>query len=324
MTRTSIKRLIWALALSLLVHLILTFGPDLSPPEPHPDKIFEASLESLPKSPPRPPPSARKAINKSIKPAPRHPPAPVPDIPDTAPDPEPSASSAPVEAAATEATQEISIPLPELAEIRYTLYKGQDGFPAGKAEHTWNREGTHYTITHIAEASGIVSLFYSGRHVQISQGEITANGMQPESYKVQRGQGADKTDLASFDWQAKQLTFGSGDDTRTVHLPDGTQDLLSFLYQLAFAVPEAGSSTALHITNGRKLDNYGYQALEEEMLDTRLGPIKALHIEKHHLDGEENTEVWLATEYHYLPVKIRHTDKHGSVVEQTATAINIK
>jgi hypothetical protein len=245
--------------------------------------------------------------------------APIPEQASAATQEEPS-PPAPPESIITE---EAPITLPEHAEIRYTLYKGQDGFPVGKAVHTWKREGKSYSITQIAEASGIVSLFYSGRHVQISQGVITASGMQPDSYWVQRGQHADKTDSAKFDWSDRQLTFGTGSDTRTVRLPDGTQDLLSFLYQLAFAPPLEGS-TRLHITTGRKLGNYGYESRGEETLETPIGPIKTLRIAQLRQEGEENTEIWLATEYHYLPLKIRFTDKQGSVMEQTAAAIDIK
>lgn len=228
------------------------------------------------------------------------------------------------EPAAIESSAAEAIPLPELAEIRYTLYKGRDGFQVGKVQQTWKRDGTSYTIDQVAEASGIASLFVSGRHVQISQGEITPEGLKPSSYWVQRGQRADKTDTARFDWENMRLTLGTAGDTRSVILPDGTQDLLSFLYQLALSPPQQGESTRLHITTGRKLDSYGYQSLGEETLDTGLGPIKALHVGQTRREGEENTEIWLATEYHYLPVKIRFTDKQGGVMEQTATAIKVQ
>jgi hypothetical protein len=326
-TPSTVKRFFWALALSLLVHLIATFGPGITLPEYQPDPVITATIRPLPALPPvaktpkprpkpapqrRPEPVAAGAPPEPAvaeTPAPEQPPAVIQEIP--APPPESESAGAP------------PIDLPEHAEIRYTLNKGQDGFSVGLAVHTWKREGTHYSITQIAEASGIVSLFYSGRHVQISQGVITAHGMQPDSYWVQRGQSAEKTDTAKFDWINRQLTFGTSGNTRTANLPDGTQDLLSFLYQLAFAPPREGS-TRLHITTGRKLGSYGYRSMGEENLETPLGPIKALHIAQVRQDGEENTEIWLATEYHYLPLKIRFTDKQGSVTEQTATALDIR
>lgn len=329
--RITLKRFAWTLGLSLLIHLALTFGPAISLPELQPEPIvLEASIRHV--APPPPAPRVAKARKPPRKRAPPPAPPPVPiveapppiaaPIKDVKPAPEILPEAPPTET--SEAPTVKPIPLPELAEISYTLYKGKDGFEVGKAQHTWKRDGSHYAIDQVAEASGLVSLFYSGRHVQISHGEITAQGLKPSSYWVQRGQHADKTDSAQFDWKSTRLTFGTAGDTRSAALPDDTQDLLSFLYQLAFAPPQPGESTRLHITTGRKLDSYGYAALGEETLDTAFGTLNVLHIGQTQRQGEENTEIWLATEYHYLPVKIRFTDKQGGVMEQTATAIKVQ
>lgn len=212
--------------------------------------------------------------------------------------------------------------LPKAVEIRYTLYKGRNGLAVGQTLHSWKLEGKQYTINNTMEATGLFTLFASGKHIQVSQGEVTAQGLKPASYQVQRGQ-ADRTDNALFDWQAMSLTLGAAGETRTVRLPEKTQDLLSFLYQLAFAPPQGGA-TELYITNGRKLDRYGYVPNGEETLETPMGPLKTLRISKVHNPGEEGTEIWLATEYHYLPVKIRHIDKSGDSAEQVATAIHLQ
>lgn len=329
--RRTAHRFAWALGLSALLHLILTVGPTIPVPVYRPTPVLEASLAPLPppsppSAKPRPPPhrhpssSARRPSrpapvappHPSAPMAPPAPPAPV-EVEETPPPPKPSPA---------EAEQLPEIPLPERADIRYEIYKGRDGFPVGRATHTWKRSGTHYTITHVAEASGIVSLFYSGRHVQISSGEITPQGLRPDSYWVERGQSADKTDAARFDWDAMRLTLVSAGNSRMVELAPGTQDLLSLSYQLAFS-PHLEGGTRIHVTNGRKLESYGYRAAGEDVLETPAGQIKALHIEKVHRQGEENTEIWLATEYHYIPVKIRQTDKQGDVFEETAVAIDI-
>lgn len=319
--RSTAKRFAWTLVLSLLLHVVAVFGPAIQLPEYRPSPVLEATLTQAP-SPSLPVPQPRR--KRVSQPAPPHA---IPEPGDEAPPPpvpeevEPPA----VELVAVTETPvaESAIPLPEHAEIRYTLYKGRNGLAVGKVEHSWKRDGRRYSINQVAEASGIFSFFVSGRHVQISQGEITPQGLKPTSYWVQRGQRADKTDSAHFDWSGGKITFGTAGETRTVDLPARTQDLLSFLYQLSFSPPQGGS-TELHVTTGRKLGSYGYQTLGEENLETPMGEIHALHISQGRGEDEENTEIWLATEYHYLPVKIRFTDKQGSVMEQTVTAIKVQ
>lgn len=318
--RATAKRFAWALVLSLLLHGAAVFGPAIQLPEYRPSPVLEATLIQTPA--PAPPPAAPRPKRN---PAPRPvPPSAMPEADAPAPPtPEESAPPSVEPLAATEPAAEAPIPLPELAEISYTLYKGRNGLAVGKVEHSWKRDGKYYSINQVAEASGIFSFFVSGRHVQISQGEITPQGLRPSSYWVQRGQSADKTDSAQFDWPGGKITFGTTGSTRTVDLPARTQDLLSFLYQLSFSPPQGGS-TELHVTTGRKLGSYGYQTLGEETLETPMGEIHALRIGQGRGEGEENTEIWLATEYHYLPVKIRFTDKQGSVMEQTVTAIKVQ
>jgi hypothetical protein len=51
-----------------------------------------------------------------------------------------------------------------------------------------------------------------------------------------------------------------------------------------------------------------------------LGELKTIHLLKGSTD-EDKTEIWLATDYQYLPVKIRKTEKDGTVIEQVAIKI---
>lgn len=309
----------WALGLSVLVHLAAVFGPhlqlprDIPPPEP-----IQARLE-LPPPPPKP-----------VKPAPKPHPKPRPKPAVTPPKAETSLTpdKPPAETAPPAAKAEPAKPpfdptkyLPRKAEIRYTLYKGGNGLAVGVAEHTVELTGQRYSVSSVTEASGLFSLFVSGRLVQISQGKITDSGLKPDSFWVQRGQKAETTESAQFDWDNMQLTLNSGDGSRTVALQPGTQDMLSFLYQFAFD-PPTGKEVKLILTNGRKLDRYGYDVVGEETLDLPSGSVKALHLSKQHGPNEDGTEIWLNLDNHYLPVKIRQLDKSGDIsAEQIVTGI---
>lgn len=323
-----LRKLLWVLAFSLAVHLALLFGPRFSLAlRPDAPPVLEARLA--------PAPPARPEPVKPAKPRPERPrPLPLP-VAETAAFPA-EAAATPDATAQTQAP-EAAIPLPAApvepapppaapsmprrVAIKFTVYKGLDGFNVGRAEQSWQLDGEHYTISSVAEATGVFSLFASGKHVQVSRGDVGSDGLRPSSYRVERGQGADKTDTARFDWGAMTLALASGSDKRTLKLPEGTQDLLSFIYQLAFAPPQH-SVVQLTITNGRKLDSYAYWVVEEA-LDTPMGRLKTLHLGKQREEGEKDTEVWLAADYHYLPVKISQVDKDGDGLVLLANEIAI-
>ncbi len=332
----SFRRLLGALAVSLAAHLgLLASVPSPVTQRPAPVMI-EARLEqaaspppvALPQPKPRPRPRARQ----------EPPPAP-PDVPigtgqvaepvlmPEAPQPEaePAAPEVPPAALPAEPVpepepQQVAVPaLPERAQLRYVLFKGSDGLNVGNVIQVWQSDGQHYTLTSSAEASGLFTLFMSGKHEQVSRGKIVAGGLQPESYLLQRGS-ADRRDEARFDWAAQTLHMTSRGQQSTVPLAPGTLDLLSFTWQFAFSLPETGEVPVV-LTNGRKLSHYRYTLLAEEVLDTPLGKLKTVHLSKLRQPGEEGTEIWLGMDYHYLPVKIRQIDKKGDTAEQVITEI---
>lgn len=326
-----VKKLLWVLGLSLAAHLAVLLGPHFSlPVNLVPPPVLEAKLSPLPPPPARlatpKPPRAAKPKPSPAKdiPAPPLEAAPAPDV---QPDAAPALAETPPPAVEPEPAMELEPAalappaMPQRVTTRFTLFKGLNGLRVGRAEQVWKLDGERYTISSVAEASGLFSLFASGKYIQESRGEITPAGLQPSSYRVERGQSADKTDTAEFDWNAMTLTLASGGGKKTLKLPEGTQDLLSFMYQLAFAPPQS-SFVKLQVTNGRKLDSYAYWVVEEA-LETPMGVLNTLHLGKHREAGEKDTEVWLAADYHYLPVKISQLDKDGDGLVLLANEIAI-
>lgn len=325
-----VKKLLWVLGLSLAAHLALLLGPHFSlPVNLAPAPLLEARLSPLP--PPArlatpKPPRAAKPKPSSVKKIPV-PPVEAAPAPEVQPDAAPSLAETPPPAVmpepAVEPEPDAPAPpaMPQQVTTRFTLFKGLNGLRVGRAEQVWKLDGEHYTISSVAEASGLFSLFASGKFVQESQGEVTAAGLKPSNYRVERGQNAGKTDTAEFDWNAMTLTLASGGGKQTLQLPEGTQDLLSFMYQLAFAPPQS-SAVQMQVTNGRKLDSYAYWVVEEA-LETPMGVLNTLHLGKQREEGEKDTEVWLAVDYHYLPVKISQIDKDGDGLVLLANEIAI-
>jgi hypothetical protein len=104
-----------------------------------------------------------------------------------------------------------------------------------------------------------------------------------------------------------------------VDLPEGTQDLLSFMYQFMFVAPL--QNMQISVTNGKKLGIYDYSFEGEEMVQTRIGNLNTFHILRRSAEGDDKTELWLALDYQHVPVKIRKTEKEGKVYELLITSL---
>ena len=194
-----------------------------------------------------------------------------------------------------------------------------DGSAQGKAKITYNLlDGKQYQLKSLIQATGLAALVISDL-LQTSAGTLTKNGLQPTSYLYQYGDKADKTYAANFDWQAKKVSLITAKGTKIEDIADGTQDLLSFMYQFMHVAPL--QRMQISIATGKKLSTYDYAFEGEENINSALGEIKTIHIFREGFETEEKTELWLALDYQYLPVKIRKTEKDGKVYELVATRI---
>ena len=335
-----------ALAASLLVHLLLLAAPSWQlPADDTSDTIIQARLAPLPKAfpktAPKPKPRAKRIRSASTRPRPA-PPEPVIAVPEGAPlasaevvaPPETRVVSTPETAVETtpEAVAEVTPgapaplplnPMPGKATLDYDMLLGADGARVGKTRYIWQVNAGHYSLTGITEGTGLVKLVQPGKLVQISLGRITAAGLAPDDYWIQRGKPTpDKTTAAHFNYGLKIVTIGKMSEAVGVPLLDDSQDVLSVTFQLAQIVPFSGEKL-LHVTAGKGLKPYRVHVVGEEMLDTALGTLRTLHVARVKEGDEDPIDVWLASDYNYLPVKVRVNHSKYGVVEQVISAMTV-
>ncbi len=235
--RTSTGRIALAIALSALVHAIALFAPLVKlPPGEVPLPPLTAKLEPLPEI------AAKPAPPKKTKPKLR----PAPVIPkETPPDNQPTESirteepqidadqqSAAVDEPANEAAEEAqpAHPLPKHAQLTFVAYKGTD-FEIGETRHQLEIGNDKSYILRVGmNTTGLASIFKTYESDQQSSGTLTAQGLRPNKFSETKNTSKGKEALeAKFAWEAKVLSFSGG---HSMPLPEQTQDIISFLYQL--------------------------------------------------------------------------------------------
>ena len=344
------KRLWLALLISVVLHCLLVGGsenwlPDLLPD----DEPLQVTLAAPPPPVAQPP----KPIPPITPPRPQRKPARIPEQAppppaDIASAPQPEAALPPMQTAAEQAPDTAPAPpvvqaestpppaepipppqpvadpepppppTPKHIEIEFAI--DYDGASAVEKQSYQVSDDGHYVLSSTIQAKGLASLVLS-ELTQKSTGRVTAQGLQPESFTYQYGKNSKKAQKASFDWPGKTLMMEAGDSKQSAALENGTQDLLSFLYQFMFTPPL--SQIQLIITNGKQLKTYHYQFEGEEQIKTNVGTLQTWHISKSGSKGDEKTDIWLAENYHYLPVRIRKTNSDGKVIQNNINAIKI-
>lgn len=353
------RRIFWiSAALSLALHVIvlsglpsLTVTPETIAP-PLRAQLLRIEPPAAPsaspapeKAPPEPAPTAQapRAARPAADPT-------TPVILERAESPvaAPEATPAPAEAAATTETEpqappavaqaapradipqmsepvaDVSAPalVPPSGEITYELFFGVDKFSIGRSVQTWSIDESTYRLTSFSETTGLARLFKPYQYAYVSEGRVEAGDLKPDSFSVRRGRDGERQATAKFDWARRELTFGPLATARTVPLQDGTQDLLSFIYQLA-RKPIAPGRLQFVLTTGTKVETFVLEVGADEQLDLPLGLVRAIPIKQIGAPGEERMELWLAYEAPRLPLLIRFFDRAGKMsVEQLANKIS--
>lgn len=195
-----------------------------------------------------------------------------------------------------------------------------DGPAEGQSTITYQRKNeSQYQLSWLTEAHGLAALVVSDL-LQTSAGTITQTGLQPNHYLYQYGNNNEKRYTATFDWAQKKVSLNTPKGSKTQDIAEGTQDLLSFMYQFMYVAPL--QRMQINIATGKKLAMYDYSFEGEEEIATGLGNIKAVHIVHTGNESDEKTELWLAVDYQYIPVKIRKTEKNGRLYELVMRKIN--
>ena len=181
-----------------------------------------------------------------------------------------------------------------------------------------------YHITSDTKAVGVFALLQNRSLKLVSEGRVARNGLQPYRFEGQRNNENSRQVTADFDWPGTQLTLRFDGKTETLALPAGTQDRLSVMYQFMFFSYDQLKQLDVAMTNGRKLDRHHYTITPDVGLDTPLGRMTTLHIVKRRKPDDTATEIWLAPQHNFLPVKMLIVEHDGARYEQIITRLDLK
>ena len=198
------------------------------------------------------------------------------------------------------------------------------GVKIAEIRERFTRDGDRYRIESVSKPVGLLALFKPDTLHVISEGDITPQGLRPQSFVYRRSQETIKNTAADFDWRQSTLMLSDRFGQRFEPLPAETQDRLSVLYQFRY-VPflRERKELTMHITNGSKIDTRRYQVHGGQMLTVPLGTLETLCLATPPEGTAWKTEIWLSVENGNFPCKIVLTEDNGDKLSQVLTALSI-
>jgi hypothetical protein len=190
--------------------------------------------------------------------------------------------------------------LPADARLVFDVLYGSAQMRIGRAEQHWHAENGRYELqTELVPVLG-------NRIRYVSKGQLGSQGLVPESFAEYRGRDAGKPHThADFDWPARTVRFGRGDEQKEAALDPGAQDVNAIGYQLAWLGAWKGGP--VQVTTGKKVATYRFTraaAATRVTINGREVPAWPLRS----VEGGDRTEIWVAPQLGNLPVRVMRID----------------
>ncbi len=208
--------------------------------------------------------------------------------------------------------------MPSRVEVKYRVSIA--GLPIGEGTDVFQHDGKSYSVVSESNTIGLAAI-YRFQLRRETKGSVTVDGLRPLSFvetrngKFRRG--------ASFDWVAGEVQLTDGEKKQTAPLPPNTWDAASFAWSFAFSRPQS-KDLQVYVTDGRRMTEYRYAILGREKLDTPLGELETVHVKKVQEEGDKRAfEVWLAIDQHFLPARVRATEKDGTAFDSMVESVKL-
>jgi hypothetical protein len=171
----------------------------------------------------------------------------------------------------------------------------------GSARVQWQRQDQRYQTRVDIDITLLVSL------AMTSQGEVTPQGLRPQTYEELRSSGPRTARLGE-----DTIVLSDG---RKVPRPPGVQDTASQFVELSHRFAsgqdplEVGRSVSLWMARPGGVDLWTYDIVGRDMLKMpEFGEVEAFHLIPRPIAnarGNITAEIWFAPSLQYLPVRIR-------------------
>lgn len=122
-----------------------------------------------------------------------------------------------------------------------------------------------------------------------------------------------REEFVQFDWSVLSALSTQDAESWSLALQEGVQDKLSYSQSFGYDIGVLGLQEVTYsIVDGNEIEEHIYRVTAEEVLNTPLGNLNTVKIERVRSGGSQrSTTVWLAKDWHYLLVRLEQVNGSG-------------
>ena len=198
---------------------------------------------------------------------------------------------------------------PQAFTAQYTVNKG--GIPIGEMTRTLNQQaGGRYNYESVTTASGLLSLLVKDKIIEQSLWDYHDGAIRALEYRYEKSGGkTPKKVQLIFDWDQRQVKNALDGEIRAMPVAKGLTDILLYQLVLMMDLKDGKKPLEYSIADKHKFKTYRFDITGEETLDTPLGKLKTVKVQRVPGPDKKTTLIWCAPSLDYLPVRIEQDEQ---------------
>ncbi len=207
-------------------------------------------------------------------------------------------------------------------EAHYKVYGA--GLPIGESTITLaESEAGKYSMRSNIRPTGLASLVISDRLSEQANGEYRDGEFWPLSYLQRRKDGDEShTVKLTFEWEEGTLLAQDNNERVTLALSPGVIDPLSLHIVVMHDLQEGRTPREYTLADKTELKTYDVKVEGEENLDTPMGTIRAVRINRQKAGSSRVTSFWFAPELDFLLVQISQNKEGSEILRMSIKDVN--
>jgi len=206
---------------------------------------------------------------------------------------------------------------------RYAVYR--NGKLTGKADVTLQRHGERWVIR--SEGSGTHGLarILAARDDEEVSGRLSEGHFRPERYtRHTRVAGIGDHWQVTFDWAAGRVSIvHDRDDPLVLEMVGQSLDPLSLKLEMRRRLSQPGSPLQFQMVEEDEIDEQNFRLLPVEWMETSLGCLRTVPVEKIRENSKRYTRVWHAPDLEFIEVRVEHGKLGGNNLEMRITELTL-
>ena len=200
-------------------------------------------------------------------------------------------------------------------EARYSIYR--NGKLIGKLEIDLAKNGDTWELNSEGSGThGLARILRANDKEKVS-GQLTDGQFRPSSHtRHTRVAGIDDRWKSIFDWDADQVTVTHDNKKNYVlELRGEALDPLSLKIEMRRRLDEANTDLSFLMVEEDEIEEQNFRKLESEWLETSLGCMETIPIEKIRHNNRRYTRAWHAPALGNIEVRVEHGKVGGDHLE---------